>query len=155
MPALESRPGVKAAAISSGIPFGAGGQTTTPATSPGAAAQVPVDWRVVSAGYFHAMEIPLLRGRVFDERDAPPPSSGNGPRPPSPAVISVETAQRMWGGADPLGRVLRFGSGREFFVIGVVGGVRNAVLSRDPAPAMYIDAVSLPFLRADVAVRTA
>ena len=46
-------------------------------------------------------------------------------------IVSQETAQRMWGGADPLGKVLRFGNGREFVVVGVVGGVRNASLNQD------------------------
>ena len=40
----------------------------------------------------------------------------------SPTIVSQETAQRLWGGADPLGRILRFGNGREFVVVGVAAG---------------------------------
>src|ERR1043165_9195821 len=46
-----------------------------------------------------------------------------------------------WGGEDPLGEILRFGNGKEFVVVGVVAGVRNASLNREPAPAIYLAAV--------------
>src|SRR5690349_8236587 len=77
---LSALPGVRQAAISSGIPLGVGNYTTSPVGAPGksllpAGASVPVDWRVVSPGYFQTMKIPLLRGREFAESDtatAPP-----------------------------------------------------------------------------------
>jgi putative ABC transport system permease protein len=62
---------------------------------------IPVDWRIVSPGYFRAMEIPLLRGRTFTEQD--------GGLTPLPAIVSQETAQRLWAGQDPLGRILVVG----------------------------------------------
>jgi predicted permease len=143
---LESLPGVKSAAVSSGIPFGGGSYTTTPVTTPGSSVQVPVDWRIVSPSYFRAMEIPLLRGRNFGEQD--------GGLTPGPTIVSQEAAERLWGGADPLGRILRFGNGKEFVVVGVAAGVRNASLNQSPAPAIYLPAVLRAWPVMDVVVRT-
>ena len=148
---LETLPGVKAAATSSGIPFGVGGSTRTPATAPGPSKLppgmgVPVDWRVVSPSFFRAMEIPLLRGRTFTDAD--------NAIAPLTTVVSQETAQRVWGSDDPIGRTLRFGNGREFTVVGVVGGVRLGSLDQAPLPGMYISAAARPFAAVDVVVRT-
>jgi putative ABC transport system permease protein len=46
--------------------------------------------------YFRTMRIPLLRGRLFDQRD----------RPDAPWVVVVgeRTAQRLWPGQDPIGK---------------------------------------------------
>jgi putative ABC transport system permease protein len=134
---LQSLPGVKAAAISSGIPFGAGNFTTTATAAVGKSLLPPGT----------AMEIPLLRGRDLTEQD--------GPTAPSVVVVSQTTANRFWGSEDPLGRVIRVvGSGREFTVVGVVGDAHNSNLSRDPAPAMYFSAVSRLQALTDVVVRT-
>jgi putative ABC transport system permease protein len=76
---LPSLPGVRGAAVSSGIPFGAGNYTTHPMLTtdqsvlpPNTA--VPIDWRIASPGYFKTMGIPLLRGRDFTDADGPLPA---------------------------------------------------------------------------------
>jgi putative ABC transport system permease protein len=48
--------------------------------------------------YFRTMRIPLLRGRLFDERD----------RANAPWVVTVgeRTAQRLWPGQDPIGKLV-------------------------------------------------
>ena len=127
---LRATPGVRAAAASSGIPFGNGDYTTTPIATTGQSAlppdtAVPTDWRVVSAGFFHAMSIPLLRGRDFADTDAPPGA-------PLVVIVSQTTARRFWGDADPLGRTLhRQGDlTRQYAVVGVVGDVRQNTLSQ-------------------------
>ena len=121
---------MRAAAASSGIPFGNGNYTTTPIATTGQSAlppdtAVPTDWRVVSAGFFHAMSIPLLRGRDFADTDAPPGA-------PLVVIVSQTTARRFWGDADPLGRTLhRQGDlTRQYAVVGVVGDVRQNTLSQ-------------------------
>jgi putative ABC transport system permease protein len=62
--------GIRSAAISSGIPFGAGAYTRTPVNTlgksplpPGEA--TPADWRIISPGYFRTLGIPILKGRDF------------------------------------------------------------------------------------------
>ncbi|HYL63055.1 MAG TPA: ABC transporter permease [Candidatus Methylomirabilis sp.] len=134
--ALQSIPGVRGAAISSGIPFGAGNYTTHPMITtersvlpPNTA--VPIDWRIASPGYFKTMGIPLLRGRDFTDAD--------GPSPATPVmIISQATTRRFWGDEDPLGRTLRRSADPRtaFTIVGVVGDVRSTALTQE-SPALY------------------
>ena len=148
---LRSLPGVRAAAVSSGLPFGQGNYTTHPMLTTGASvlppeALVPIDWRIVSPGYFRTMAIPLLRGREFTDADGPA----------SPVVIvSQATARRFWGDLDPLGRTLVRSADRRtaFTVVGVVGDVRSTALNQD-SPAVYYAMAARVWPLMDVAVRT-
>ena len=80
---LRGLPGVRDAAISSGVPFGVGNYTATPVSTVGvsvlpAGTAVTVDWRLVSPGYFRTMGIPVLAGRTFaDSDDANAPRSSS------------------------------------------------------------------------------
>jgi predicted permease len=121
---LESIPGVGGASVSSGIPFGAGNYTTHPmfTTGPSSVSPstlVPIDWRIVSPGYFKVMNIPLLRGRNFTGADDD--------KAPHVLIISQATAKTFWGKEDPIGRTLRRSADPKtpFTVIGVVGNVRD------------------------------
>jgi len=91
------------------------------------------DFRVASDGYFRAMGIPLVRGRLFDERD--------GPDAAHVAVISQSLAEREWPNADPIGRIIQFGNMdgdlRPFTIVGVVGDVRERGLDSDWRPTFY------------------
>ncbi len=70
--------------------------------------------RVVSGNYFAAMHIPLVAGRVFDERDQPSTFSN--------VVIDQTAARRFFPGIDPLGQQLTTG-GANLVVVGVVDDV--------------------------------
>ena len=149
---LQASPGVRAAAVSSGIPFGNGAYTTTPIMTIGPSplppeAAVPTDWRFVSPGYFKAMRIPLLRGREFADADMPSTA-------PLTVIVSRTTAQRFWGATDPIGRILhRQGDlARQYTVVGVVGDVRHSTLATE-SPAIYYPSVALS-PGVDVVVRT-
>ena len=149
---LQSLPGVKGAAVSSGIPFGAGNYTTHPmfTTDPSVMApetRVPIDWRDVSPGYFKTMGIPLRRGRDFTDAD-------NSTAAPV-IIVSAATAKTFWGGADPLGRVLHPNAKPSFTftVVGVVGDVRSTVLTHESAALYYpVGQRVAPLM--DVVVRT-
>src|SRR3954467_213528 len=139
---LRATPGVRAAAASSGIPFGNGAYTQTPIATSGpsplpADSAIPTDWRVVTPGFFQTMNTPLLRGRDFTDADAPAGA-------PNLVIVSQTTAKRFWGDADPLGRTLhRQGDlTRQYTVVGVVGDVRQAALSRE-TPAIYYPSIGL------------
>jgi putative ABC transport system permease protein len=132
---IQATPGVQGAAVSSGIPFGAGSYTTSPVIAqqsvlpPGTPAAI--DWRMVSGSYFKTMSIPLLRGREFTFAD--------GPDSLPVAIVSQDAAKKLWGNADPVGRTFYRAADPNktaFTVVGVVGDVRNTALNQQ-APALY------------------
>jgi putative ABC transport system permease protein len=142
-PRLESLPGVQAAAtaimlpIEGGIdlPFNIAGK---PAAK-GALYNGDEQWRSVSAHYFAAFKIPLLRGRVFSEHD-----TGNTARV---IVINEAMAKKYWQKEDPIGQVMTLGKGlgpefeepaRE--IVGVVGNVRENGLTDSRQSVMYVPA---------------
>jgi len=79
-------------------------------------------YHVATPGYFQAMNIPILRGRVFDQTD--------GASTPEVAVISKTVADTVWPGQDPIGRRINFGNfdrdPKFMTIIGVVADVRNS-----------------------------
>ena len=82
-------------------------------------------------GYFDALQIPVLRGRVFDERDRLDT--------PRVAVISADTAVRYFGSLDAVGRRFRLEnepSSSWFEVIGVVKQTTPDVVD-GPSPLFY------------------
>ena len=141
---IRAIPGVEAATASSFVPLQAsfglafnivgrdnGGR---PFTSGG-------DVSISSGGYFDTLEIPVLRGRVFDERD----EAGALPV----VVINRTLADRWWpDGQDPLAGQMLVGGGAALYpnmanepirqVIGVVDDVRALRLSSNPRPIMYL-----------------
>ena len=132
---LQSLPGVRSAAVSSGIPFGAGNYARHPMITteasvlpPGAA--VPIDWRSVSNGYFDTMRIPMLRGHTFSDADVKTSQLV--------MIVSQSTAQKFFGDADPIGKQLRPSAKPEiaFTIVGVVGDVRDQVLNQQ-TPTLY------------------
>jgi putative ABC transport system permease protein len=149
---LQSVPGVRGAAVSSGIPFGAGNFTTHPMLTSGRSVLapdtlVPIDWRIVSPGYFKTMGIPLLRGRDFTDAD--------GPSAPAVMIVSQATATKFWGGEDPVGRILRRSAdpGTPFTVVGVVGDVRSTALNQE-SPALYYPMAARVWPLMDIVVGT-
>ena len=116
--------------------------------------------RSVTPGYFTALGVPLLRGRLFDARDAE--------ASPQVVVISETMARMYWPGEDALGRRITFNSGipaeqqqvvggpgsRE--VIGIVGDVRHLGLDEVPEPMFYTPHTQQPsYHTMTLVVRTA
>jgi predicted permease len=98
------------------------------------------DYRRASAGYFAAMGIPVLSGRVFHASDDP--------NAPPAAVISQSLAQKYFPGANPIGRTIQFGNmdgdQRLLEIVGVVGNVREGGLDDGPALTVYANAFQRP-----------
>jgi ABC-type antimicrobial peptide transport system permease subunit len=93
------------------------------------------DYSVASEGYFKALGIPLLQGRLFDGRDAADA--------PHAALISESLAKEKWPNQDPLGRTIEFGNmdgdPRVLTVVGVVGDVRDRAVETVPRPTIYVN----------------
>lgn len=97
---LQAIPGVEAAADASVIPLG-GSSWTMGVRVAGARSNEEgssrFDW--VGPEFFKTMEIPLLKGRAFDEHD-----TNNSP---SVAIVNETFARRLLHGRDPIGRTFR------------------------------------------------
>jgi putative ABC transport system permease protein len=128
---LRGRPGIEAAAISSGPPLTGdftGGDVRLPTETNDEAASAA--WRLVGPGYFAALGIPF-RGREFtlqDTADSPPV-----------AVISTALARRYFPNEDPIGRMLlmrSFGDAPHT-IVGVAGDVRTFGLDNDAGFVFY------------------
>ncbi len=108
-------------------------------------------YRVVTPEYFLTLGIPVLRGRVFSERD----------RADSvPAVVINEAlARRYFPSDDPLGKHIVIGNGRRPVaaseVIGVVKDVNHSSLAAKPMPEMYECYLQAPQLGMTLTVRSA
>jgi predicted permease len=106
------------------------------------------DFRVSSAGYFAAMGVPLLRGRLFQDSD--------GADAPHAAVISQTMARRFWPNEDPIGRQIQYGNMdgdvRLLHVVGVVGDVRDGGLDSEPRPVVYANYFQRPAAAADFSI---
>ena len=149
---LEAAPGVRSAAVSSGVPFGNGNYTQSPIQSDGQSAAlgtaVPIDWRTVSPGYFKTMRVPLRAGRDFTDADDN--------KSFWVAIVSEGAAKKLWGDANPLGRSFyRLADAKKtpFTVIGVVGDVRNTAINQE-SPTVYYPLAWRVWPLMDVAVRT-
>ncbi len=97
---------------------------------------------VASQGFFDALDIPLLAGRLFDERDRADA--------PDVALVSRSFAERYWPGESPLGHQVSGGGmddthDRPATVIGVVGDVRFESLTRAAYPTIYFSPLQRPF----------
>jgi len=98
------------------------------------------DFGVATTGYFQTLGIPLLRGRLFDDRDTADS--------PHVAVISESLARTRWPGQDPIGLTLEFGNMdgdiRLLTIVGIVGDVHQYGLEAPPRPTVYVDLFQRP-----------
>jgi len=93
-----------------------------------------LDTYYVSAEYFAAMKIPLLRGRLIDERDR---------RRLAPvAVVSESCARTQFKGEDPIGQHVQVDARDEqapwATIVGIVGDVHQYGLETAPDAAVYL-----------------
>ena len=93
------------------------------------------DYSIASQGYFTALGIPLIHGRLFNEHDTADA--------PHVAVVSESMARATWQNQDPLGRTIEFGNMdgdmRLLTVVGVVGEVRDRSLEKEAQPTVYVN----------------
>ena len=143
---VRSLPGVDAAGITSNIPLGNNFNDSVILAegyvmAPGESLISPYNTDV-TPGFFEAMRVPLVRGRLFRDSDDE--------RAPKVVIVDQRLAARFFGTRDPIGRRLwRPGSPEElsrgpgksstfFTIVGVVGNVRmRALTEKEPVGAYY------------------
>ena len=113
---------------------------------------------VISPEYFRTMNIPLLSGRPFNDRDA---DETHGV-----AIISASMARRFWPDSDPIGYQIRpqFTRQRYFWIpesrnlpltiVGIVGDVRHEGLADSNLPQLYLPYLQNPSSIMNLVVRT-
>jgi predicted permease len=95
---------------------------------------INADERIVTGHYFEAMQIPLIKGRLFNEQDTAD----------KPPVVLVDEfmAQQLWPNQDPLGKRISFGDldtkPQWASVVGVVGRIKHETLDADSRIAFYL-----------------
>ena len=98
------------------------------------------EYRAASDGFFQAMGIPLVRGRLFEDRDDR--------AAPHVAVISESLVRAKWSGQDPIGALIEFGNMdgdlRLLRVVGVVGDIRHGGLDTEARPTIYTNTRQRP-----------
>ncbi len=101
----------------------------------------------VGGNYFELLDIPLLKGRTFDERDAL--------GAPRSLIVNQAFVDRYLAKGEPLGRTVHFQSRADdpsppMHVIGVVANTRYNDVKRDAGPIMFLayaqDPAPGPFL---------
>ncbi len=116
---------------------------------------IEADRRYTVADYFAAMRIPLLDGRLFNDRD-----SADAPKV---AIVDQDFVRRFWPTEDPIGKRLCTGSipgsnppqPQWRTVVGVVGHVENDSLDQRGREQVYIPQSQVDWVRSmSLAVRT-
>jgi predicted permease len=101
------------------------------------------DLTPVTPQYFSTMQIPLLEGRDFSDRDDM--------KAEQVIIVNRAFAEKFFPGEDVLGKKLKPGAGngtsggppwRE--IVGVVGNIRLGATEREMSPAMYLPSSQLP-----------
>jgi putative ABC transport system permease protein len=155
---VRELPGVESAGYTSYAPLSfRGGRALVlvdgrPRPEGSAISQNIVANRSASPGYFETLGVPLVSGRLFDDRDA---------RDGAPVVVINETmARRHWPDQDPIGQRFSIGApgGEPMTIVGVVADVRQMGLDvpADPELFMPLDQTSIQFMwPRQMVVRTA
>jgi macrolide transport system ATP-binding/permease protein len=138
-------PGVRSVSLST-FPLIGGSILGLPITLPGMPRRDGNPFLTVGPAYFATMQIPILRGREFDERDQPGSTAV--------AVVNQQFADTNFRGQNPLGRHLTVGGSpspiprRDLEIVGVAGNARYNSLKRTVPTLVYVpyDQLSVPRL---------
>ena len=134
---LDRLPGVTGSGGVSSLPmsqfFAWGPITVEGRIPPPGEAFINADQRSATSRYFETMQIPLLRGRFFNEFDTD--------KAPRVVIIDDHLAQQIFPNEDPIGRRLKFGDAKSESlwetIVGVVGRVKQYGLDADARIALY------------------
>jgi predicted permease len=154
---ISAIPGVEAVAANNSPPFvpqrpwnraeftGEGQSVTAQSLDPLA------NFQTVSSDYFRVLHIPLMHGRVFDERDKLEATRV--------CLISDKLAKRLWPAEDPIGKRLKLGKPEGgpnpdwMTIVGVVGDVRHQSLDGAAGPDLYLPSLQLAWKQMHFLVR--
>jgi putative ABC transport system permease protein len=104
---------------------------------------------IVTPGYFSTMGIPLIKGRLFSERDR----AGE----PQVTVINQAMSRQHFANEDPIGQhiFVQWGRKTPYEIVGVAGDVKHEGLDKEARPTVYFPNAQEPEGRATLVMRTA
>jgi putative ABC transport system permease protein len=152
---IQALPGVESAGATSILPLSGMNssgsfQIEGRQVPPGQLSPHGARWSV-TYDYFKAMEIPLIQGRYFSERDTADA--------PGVAIIDEAMARKYWPDEDPVGKRISFegppDNRRWREVVGIVGHVRHSSLDGESRVQYYIPQPQRPSPNMFLAVRAA
>jgi predicted permease len=98
------------------------------------------DFCAASPEYLHALGIPLVSGRFFDQRDAFDA--------PHTAVITESLARVRWPHQDPIGQTIQFGNMdgdlNLLTIVGIAGDTHEYGLEQPARPTLYVNFLQRP-----------
>lgn len=155
MQRISALPGVQAVGAINTLPLGKG--PTAGIRFEGAPLLTPDKWpstnyRGVSSDYFHAMNIAVVNGRSFTERDKE--------NAPLVMIVNQALARRDFGNENPVGKRITLGNndpkGQPVWweIVGVAADVRNLELREEASPEFYTSALQDTWTGMSVVVRT-
>jgi len=140
---VRALPGVEAAGTTHFLPLAGEGSATgfwrEDGPRPEHGAEPVTDVALVMPGYFAAMNIPILRGRVFDDRDR----AGA----PATVVINRTVARQFYPNENPIGKPLAIEwdhPDQRYEIVGVVGDVHQRGLNENVQPTAFLSMAQAP-----------
>ncbi len=149
---ISALPEVEAVGTSYSLPMSSVALAWGPITIEGYVPKNPADFvmsneRFVSPGYFQAMGVPLVRGRLFDQRDIKGAQET--------VIVNENLAQRFWPNTDPIGKRLERGDEEPWrTVVGVVRDSKEFSVDKEPPISIYHPHDQLPIGTMFLVVRT-
>jgi predicted permease len=153
---LEAIPGVSATGAITSLPLSqmmAWGPIIVEGRTPAAGEKfINADIRNVSGNYFEAMQIPLIRGRLFSEHDTA--------AAPRVVIVDEQMAAQLWPNEDAIGKRIRTGGFDAtpdtpwMTFVGVVGRVKQDALDSEPRIAFYRAHAQYPSRAMTVVIRS-
>lgn len=142
---IAALPGVQAVSVASNLPLTSEWQIGFRVEGGDENAFYTAHGNFISADYFRAMGIPLLKGRGFTDNDR---LDG------IPVIVVNETmARRFWPGQDVIGKRIRWGGWNPdgwLTIVGVTTDVKLSSLEAESEPTVYMPTFQVSRLRSEV-----
>ena len=132
---IRAIPGVQSASAAADLPLDGGrmgfGRLRVPG-APGADAEgrIPADWNIVEPEFFRTLELRLLRGRDFDDRDTA--------AAPAVAIVNEAFARAAWPNTDPIGKTMLTERNVPVTVIGLMADAQLMAIGEPAAPYVLV-----------------
>jgi predicted permease len=132
---IKTIPGVESVGTSYSLPMSSVALAWGPITIEGYVPRNSADFimsneRFVSPGYFSALGVPLVKGRLFDERDVKDAQQT--------VIVNENLANRFWPNQDPIGKRLERGDSEPWrTVVGVVRDTKEFSADKEPPISIY------------------